>query len=257
MVNQKTLTDRLEALKQVVAATEGGQAAEAPPGWMAKHPDTREKQLQRYEWAQTRMDQLQTENVKRKKSKRKKPEKIVISVSEPESVPGRDKLKTFRPLYNVQLMYDLDSAFITAYELFACQNDAGTIGAMLERSVELAGTKPRLVLADAAYAGGDDVALCEQAGVTLYAPWARMILVKRSGRGRRIRGFRRESSSGCRRNRPIVVPRAGSWSRCGRAAWSGPMIGRCFKLPIDAWRTTAEVVRVRRHVRHRRGRDVA
>jgi transposase len=170
MVNQKTLTDRLEALKQVVAANESGQVAEAPSGWMAKHPDTREKQLQRYERAQTRMDQLQTENAKRKKSKRKRPEKIVVSASEPESVPGRDKLKTFRPLYNVQLMYDLDSAFITAYELFACQNDAGTIGAMLERSVELAGKKPRVVLADAAYAGGDDVALCEQAGVTLYAP---------------------------------------------------------------------------------------
>ena len=170
MVNQKTLTDRLEALKQAVAANESGQAAETPLGWMAKHPDTREKQLQRYQRAQTRMDPLQTENAKRKKSKRKKPEKIVVSASEPESVPGRDKLKTFRPLYNVQRMDDLDFAFITAHERFACQNDAGTIGAMLERSVELAGKKPRVVLADAAYAGGDDVALCEQAGVTLYAP---------------------------------------------------------------------------------------
>jgi transposase len=170
MVNQKTLADRLEALKQAVAANGDGQAVEAPPGWMAKHPDTREKQLQRYERAKTRMDQLQAENAKRKKSKRKKPEKIVVSASEPESVPGRDKLKTFRPLYNVQLMYDLDSGFITAYELFARQNDAGTMETMLDRSMELAGKKPRVVLADAAYAGGDDVALCEQAGVTLYAP---------------------------------------------------------------------------------------
>ncbi len=94
----------------------------------------------------------------------------MVSVSEPEAVPGRDKLKTFRPLYNVQLMYDLDSAFITAYELFACQNDPGTIGPMLERSLELAGKKPRVVLGDSSYAGGPDLALCEQAGVTLYAP---------------------------------------------------------------------------------------
>ena len=43
------------------------------------------------------MDQLQAENAKRTSSKRKKPEKIVVSVSEPEAVPGRDKLKTFRP----------------------------------------------------------------------------------------------------------------------------------------------------------------
>jgi transposase len=170
MVNQKTLTDRLAALNQVVAANEGGLVTENKPGWMAKHPETREIQLQRHEQAQVRMDQLQADNAHRTSSKRKKPEKIVVSVSEPEAVPGRDKLKTFRPLYNVQLMYDLDSAFITAYELFACQNDAGTIGPMLERSVELAGKKPRVVLGDSAYAGGPDLALCEQTGVTLYAP---------------------------------------------------------------------------------------
>jgi len=67
-------------------------------------------------------------------------------------------------------MYDLDTAFITAYELFAQQNDPGTIGPMLDRSVELAGKKPCLALGDASYAGGPDLALCEQAGVTIYAP---------------------------------------------------------------------------------------
>ena len=170
LVNQNTLTERLEALKQTVLADANGLAVESRPGWMAKHPPTRETQLERYQRAQVRMEQLQAENRKRRSSKRKKPEKIVVSVSEPDAVPGRDKLKTFRPLYNVQLMYDVDSAFITAYELFACQNDPGTIGPMLERSVELAGKKPRLALADAAYAGGPDLALCQQAGVTLYAP---------------------------------------------------------------------------------------
>jgi transposase len=170
MVNQKTLTDRREALKQAVSADAGGPAAEGRPGWMAKHPTTREAQLERYERAQVRMDQLQAENAQRRSSKRKKPEKIVVSVSEPDAVPGRDKLKTFRPLYNVQLMYDLDSAFITAYELFTCQNDPGTIGPMLERSMELVGQRPGTVLGDSAYAGGPDLALCEQMGVTLYAP---------------------------------------------------------------------------------------
>ena len=116
------------------------------------------------------MDQLQAENANRTSSKRKKPEKVVVSVSEPDAVPGRDKLKTFRLLYNVQLMYDLDSAFVTAYDLFARQNDPGTIGPMLDRSVELAGKKPGIVLGDSAYAGGPDLALCEQAGVTVYAP---------------------------------------------------------------------------------------
>jgi hypothetical protein len=170
LVNQKTLTARLDLLQQAVSADAQGQPIEGPPGWMAKHPPTRESQLARYRQAQTRMDQLQAENANRTSSKRKKPEKVVVSVSEPEAVPGRDKLKTFRPLYNVQLMYDLDSAFITAYELFARQNDPGTIGPMLDRSVELAGKKPGVVLGDSAYAGGPDLALCEQAGVMVYAP---------------------------------------------------------------------------------------
>jgi hypothetical protein len=41
---------------------------------------------------------------------------------------------------------------------------------MLERSVELVGKKPCVVLGDSSYASGPDLALCEQANVTLYAP---------------------------------------------------------------------------------------
>ena len=155
-------------------------------------------------------------------------------------MPGRDKLKTFRPLYNVQLMYDLDSAFITAYELFACQNDPGTIGPMLERSVELAGKKPRIVLGDSAYAGGPDLALCEQAGVTIYAP----VSENDFSEAKRKQG-----------KKPQIPKREFTWLpeeqtyRCPEGhllvaekddvAWKDPMTGRCFKRPIDALRNTA------------------
>lgn len=170
LVNLKTLTIRREELEQAVAADANGDLPETQPYWMAKHTETREKQLESYHIAENRMDQLQAENRNRTTSKRRKPEKIVVSISEPEATLGRDKLQVFRPLYNIQLMYDLDSCFISTYETFSCQNDPGTIGTMLERSVELAGGKPDVALADASYAGGPDVALCEQAGVTLYAP---------------------------------------------------------------------------------------
>jgi len=98
MVNQKTLTERLERLQQTISTESQGQPIESPPGWMAKHPATRESQLARYQRAHTRMDQLQAENANRKSSKRKKPEKVVVSVSEPDAVPGRDKLKNLPPL---------------------------------------------------------------------------------------------------------------------------------------------------------------
>jgi transposase len=170
LVNQKTLTERMEALQQTLAADQQAVTLESPARWMAQHPQTRKAQLKRYQQAQVRLEQLQAENAHRTSSKRKKPEKIVVSVSEPQSAPGRDKLNVFRPLYNVQLMYDLDSTFITAYELFARQNDPGTIGSLLEQSLKLAGKKPLVALADAAYAGGPDLAVCAQAGVLLYAP---------------------------------------------------------------------------------------
>lgn len=170
LVNLKTLTKRREELEQAVAANANGNLCETQPYWMARHTETREKQLECYRVAEVRMDQLQAENRNRTSSKRRKPEKIVVSVSEPGATLGRDKLQVFRPLYNLQLMYDLDSYFISTYETFSCQNDPGTIGTMLERSVVLAGRKPTVALADASYAGGPDVALCEQAGVMLYAP---------------------------------------------------------------------------------------
>ena len=40
---------------------------------------------------------------------RKPSEKILVSWADPESVFGLDKFKVYRPLYNVQLMRDLDS----------------------------------------------------------------------------------------------------------------------------------------------------
>ena len=70
-------------------------------------------------------------NKKRPSSKRKQPEKIVVSLGDPEAAVGRDKLKVFRPLYNTQLIYDLDCPLITAYDVFPWQNDAGTMKPML------------------------------------------------------------------------------------------------------------------------------
>jgi hypothetical protein len=170
LVNAQTLAARQEALEQAIAADQRAEGLEHEPGWMAKCPQTRVGQQERYRKAQVRLEELQAENAKRTSSKRKKPEKIVVSVSEPEAALGRDKCKVFRPLYNAQLMYDLDSAFVTAYGVFACQNDPETIAPMLPRSRRLADRIPAVELADASYAGGADLALCKQAGVVVYAP---------------------------------------------------------------------------------------
>lgn len=76
----------------------------------------------------------------------------------------------FRPLYNVQIVDDLDSPLILAYEVFAQQNDAGLLGAMLARVKQQTGHELKAALMDSAYAGGADLASADARGVTVYAP---------------------------------------------------------------------------------------
>jgi hypothetical protein len=116
------------------------------------------------------MEALQTRNRGKRSSKRKAADKVVVSVSDPEAVVGRDKEKVYRPLYNVQVVDDLDSPLILGYEVFAQQNDAGLLAPMLTRLEDLIGHALETLLADTAYAGGADLAAAAQAGVTVYAP---------------------------------------------------------------------------------------
>lgn len=170
LVNQDTLQRRIGELAAAIAADERGKLPKVVRDWMAKHPHTRSQQQARYQRAAERMEQLQRQNQERRACKRRSPEKIVISTSDPESVCGRDKLNVFRPLYNVQLHYDVDSPFILGYEVFPQVNDNGTLKILVERTTELVGVKPQLLLADSTYASILDLDVCQQNGITLYAP---------------------------------------------------------------------------------------
>jgi transposase len=159
-----------EATTPVSAAVP--QAASAKmPGWMAKTPAGRQQQESRYQKARARMEQRQQRNQQKRASKRQKRDKIVVSASDSEAALGRDKLGVYRPLFNVQLLCDLDSPFILAYQVFAQPNDNNTLGPMLERQTDLVGHKVSQWLADAGYPSGEHLALAETAGVLLFAPW--------------------------------------------------------------------------------------
>ena len=140
------------------------------PAWMAPSVAGRKEQQQRLQRARQRMQELQENNLKKWASKQKKAESIVVSLSDPETAVGRDKEKVFRPLYNVQIVDDLDSALILAYDVFAQQNDAGLLGPMLTRVEEQVGHGLEKALVDSAYAGGVDLAAAEAKKVTVYAP---------------------------------------------------------------------------------------
>ena len=165
MVNAATL-DKHAA--ELAAAADDDDAQEATPttaaAWMAKTPAGRRTQQRRMKQAQQRMEALQRRNRGKRSSKRKAAAKILVSVSDPEAVVGRDKEKVYRPLYNVQVAADLDSPFLLAYEVFAQQNDAGLLDALLTRLRQGWGRPLRTLLADTAYAGGEDLAAAARQG---------------------------------------------------------------------------------------------
>jgi transposase len=170
MVNDKTLGQREHQLSQAVADDEVNVAREDRPGWMAPTPSGRQRQQQRLNQARRRMKALPTYNRGKRSSKRKKAARIVVSLSDPEAAVGRDKEKVYRPLYNVQVVDDLDSPFVLGYEVLAQPNDAGVLKPLLERVRQSLGHPLQALLADGAYVGGADLAAAAEAGVTLYGP---------------------------------------------------------------------------------------
>jgi len=170
LVNEATLRQRAEQLAQARAADARGRPPPEQPPWMATRPEGRRRQQQRLAQAQARMEQLQARNRGKRASKRRSPEKVVVSVSDPEAALGRDKDGVYRPLYNVQVVDDLDSPLVLAYEVFAQPNDAGLLGPLLGRLRAALGRDLEVLLADTAYAGGADLAAAQAAGVTVLAP---------------------------------------------------------------------------------------
>lgn len=158
------------AVVPATAVSAAPEVASAPPAWLAASPAGRQQQQQRLEQARRRLHELHRNNQQKWLSKQKKADAIVVSLSDPEAVVGRDKEKVFRPLYNVQVLADLDSPLILGYAVFAQQNDAGVLGAMLAQARQQLGHGLDVVLVDAAYASGADLAVAQREDVVVYAP---------------------------------------------------------------------------------------
>lgn len=170
LLNEATLSRRADELAAAVRADELAAPAPAVAAWMAKTPAGRRGQQRRLRQAQQRMGELQARNGGKRASKRKAADKVLLSASDPQAAVGRDKEKVFRPLYNVQVLDDLDSPFVLACEVFARPNDAGLLPAMLPRARGLLGHALEVLLADTSYAGGADLACAAREGAVLYAP---------------------------------------------------------------------------------------
>jgi len=142
--------------------------------WTGKNPATRFLQRQRYHQAWQHLEQRkrhqQETNARRAKCKRRSPERIKVSPTDPEAPLGFDKTKVFCPLYDVQLVCDLDSRFVLGYGVFAAVTDANLLVPALERARDLSGAMPTTVLNDGKYVTIMNLKYCDDHGVTMYSP---------------------------------------------------------------------------------------
>lgn len=171
LLSQEQLQHRRQLLDAAVAADAAGPALAPRPAWMARTPRSRQRQQQHYQRAQAHLNERLAENRQRLPSARLPEKHVRISVTDPEAALGKDKLKVFRPLYNVQYVRDLDSPFLVGYDTFAHSSDAGTLVPMLRRTQQLLGRLPEDVLVDSSYVTALDLADAQEHGVSLCGPW--------------------------------------------------------------------------------------
>lgn len=172
LLNEERLEKRREELKQQCARdATAGRPPETVPGWMAKTPATRLAQAERYTQARSRLDEFQAVNARQEPCHRRPRDKIVVSATDPASAVGWDKSKVFRPLYNLQLLRDLDSPLALAFEVFAQNTDSGLFRPMVQRTREEMGIPLAEIVCDTAFVTACNLALCDQQHLTLYGPW--------------------------------------------------------------------------------------
>jgi hypothetical protein len=182
LLNEERLQKRRETIDAALDQLQGGETVTAGPGWLAETEDGLREQKRRYERAADVLRQRQTTNAQRRSDKRKPTEKVLVSPTDPEAALARDKLNVFRPLYNVQLLRDLDSPLILGYDVLAQNNDNGVIEPIVEQMTDSVGHKPDTMLVDSGYVSLQHLQFCAQAGITLYGPCQENDYSKRNGK---------------------------------------------------------------------------
>jgi transposase len=170
LLNAERLQQRRKAIDESLERRRRGEILTDKRGWLAQSEQGLRQQKQRYQLAAEVLRQRLTANAQRRSDKRKPPEKVLVSATDPEAILTRDKLNVFRPLYNVQLLRDLDSPLIFSYDVVLQNNDNGVVEPMIERMADNVGRKPDSLLVDSGYVSVKHLEFCAQVGITLYGP---------------------------------------------------------------------------------------
>lgn len=168
MVNDQTLATRRAFLQQLIEGLVDEDTT--IPKWVPPTIDGRFDLAQRMDQAREVLDLRIEKNVEKPSEKRKDPDKILVSLSDPEAPLGRDKLKVYRPLYTVQYVVEPSSHLILGYQCEAAVCDTGTLAPMIDRVQNIVGGRLKCMMADAAYCTILDLQDCQERGVELLAP---------------------------------------------------------------------------------------
>lgn len=170
LLNEERLQQRRQVIDESLQRLQRGESMAEKPGWLAATEAGLREQKQRYRRAAEVLAERQQANARRRSSKRKPAEKILVSPSDPEAVLAHDKMNVFRPLYSPQLLRDLDSPLIFSYDVFTQNNDNGTVEPMIERMVDQVGRKPKELFVDSGYVSVRHLEFCAVQGITVYGP---------------------------------------------------------------------------------------
>jgi transposase len=173
---QATIDQHLQHLQQLAEGREPLETGEpsaaivVKPAWLADSEAGLRQQKERYEQAAVVMKERHQANEQRPAAKRKPADKIVVSATEPEAIVTRDKEGVFRPVYAVQLLRDLHSPLIFAFDVLTQNNDNSVLEPMVEHMVDNTGIKPNSLLVDSGYVSIRHLEFSQLAGITLYGP---------------------------------------------------------------------------------------
>ena len=166
MVNRPTLEKRIEQLDAIVQ----GRFDDEVPKWVSATDSGKQDLGERMKHASDVLTERIEQNAKKPSDKRKHPDKIQVSLSDPQAPAGRDKLKVFRPLYTVQYVVALVSHLIMSYCCDPAATDAGTLGTMIDKTQETVDGRLKTMMADAAYCSIVDLQECQKRDIELLAP---------------------------------------------------------------------------------------
>lgn len=167
MINNTTLQKRMAILKAITLGTYAGEV----PKWVPPTASGRQDLSNRFVEAEVELKKRLEANEKRASDKRKSPDKILVSTSEPEAILGLDKKKYFRALYNAQMVVAPGSWLIMSFTCEASASDVGMLRGMIDRTQEIVGGRLKTILADASYISITDLRKCSEREVELIGPF--------------------------------------------------------------------------------------